>query len=310
MNHSPSNARMGVLYAIVTSCLWGFLAIGLRVVSLHVSSTNIVWVRFGVAFISLAAYCVVYKPTAFRIFKILPWTLLLASAALAANYWGFMKGIELAGPARTQVVIQLGPLLLAFYGFIFLKERPKAIQLWGYVLAGIGLLLFYEQELKTFTGETELLNLGLAAVVFAALTWTLYAILQKRLVKDHSPNSLNLVVYGFAFCLFIPLGDSQELSQLPPWIWGLLILFGLNTLVAYGSLSYALKHAPAYQVSVIITMNPIITLATLSLLHVLQVSWIETELMPFWSWIGTALVLFGAVLAIAGPRLFKRPTPN
>lgn len=295
----------GVLYAIFTACLWGFLAIGLQVASTKVSALNIVWIRFGIAFFVLMMILKVRGELQWSAYRPLPWALLIMSLALAINYYGFMKGVELVGASRTQVVIQLGPILLALYGVLVLKERPAAIQCLGFVLAGLGMVLFYWQELQVFVGNEGQLNLGLALVLMAALAWTLFAILQKGLVKRFPPQVLNLFVYGFAFLAFTPMVEWSGFEDLPTWCWVLLLLFGVNTLFAYGALGCALKYAPAYKVSVIITMNPMITVIVLSILHLMQVDWIDTEAIPLGSWIGTLLVIFGAILAIAGERMLS-----
>ncbi len=70
------------------------------------------------------------------------------------------------------------------------------------------------------------------------------------------------------------------------------------TLVAYVSFALALKYAEANKVSVIITMNPILTFVSMALLEVAAVSWIEFEKFTLLSLAGSALVCGGAVLVI------------
>jgi len=81
---------------------------------------------------------------------------------------------------------------------------------------------------------------------------------------------------------------------------GALILtyLGLNTVLAYGSLSQAIKLTEATRVSVIITLNPIITFVTMAILTRLQVSWIGPENFSIFSIFGALSVLGGAVLVI------------
>ncbi|WP_153633243.1 EamA family transporter [Prolixibacter sp. SD074] len=47
------NTTKGVLLAMTTAFLWGFLAIALKVASTMVDSYTIVWFRFTVAFLAL-----------------------------------------------------------------------------------------------------------------------------------------------------------------------------------------------------------------------------------------------------------------
>ena len=82
---------------------------------------------------------------------------------------------------------------------------------------------------------------------------------------------------------------------------------GANTLVAYGALSLALKYVEANKISLIITMNPILTLALLEVLLWLDVGWFEIRPVGGLAYLGAALVMIGAVLAISrGIRLTSK----
>ena len=81
--------------------------------------------------------------------------------------------------------------------------------------------------------------------------------------------------------------------------WVLLIYLGLNTVLAYGSLAMAIKLTEATRVSVIITLNPIITFVTMAILSRMQVSWIEPETFSLISILGALSVLGGAILVIS-----------
>ena len=110
------NLRKGLLYAVTTAALWGFLAIALKVASAKVDSVTIVWFRFLVAFLSLLIYHLFRSPSELKILIRPPWMLVLAALGLSWNYMGFMLGIQYNGPGNTQVVIQTGPITLALVG--------------------------------------------------------------------------------------------------------------------------------------------------------------------------------------------------
>jgi hypothetical protein len=52
---------------------------------------------------------------------------------LAANYYGFIEGVNLTSPSIAQVFIQLGPVLLAVSGFAFFHEKVSLRQVAGHV---------------------------------------------------------------------------------------------------------------------------------------------------------------------------------
>ena len=86
---------------------------------------------------------------------------------------------------------------------------------------------------------------------------------------------------------------------MPATNWYLLIYLGLNTVLAYGSLALAIKLTEATRVSVIITLNPIITFVTMAILSRMNVSWIEPEAFTLMGVFGALTVLAGALLVIS-----------
>ena len=69
-------------------------------------------------------------------------------------------------------------------------------------------------------------------------------------------------------------------------------------MVAYGCLSFALKYAEANKVSIILTLNPIITFITMAILGFLEVAWIKSEVYTWLTIFGAALVITGAILVV------------
>ena len=135
-------------------------------------------------------------------------------------------------------------------------------------------------------------------MVIAALAWLTYASLQKNLVKNYHSQVLNLVIFGLPALIytpFLPLSDFQGISFSS---WALLIFLGANTIIAYGSLAMAFKYIDVNKVSVIITLNPIITFIVMSILFQLQVTWIETQAIDYKTWAGALLVITGALMVI------------
>ena len=73
-------------------------------------------------------------------------------------------------------------------------------------------------------------------------------------------------------------------------------------MLAYGSLGEALKYAPANKVSVIITLNPIITIISMAILDQFNYEWLGKEMTSPTGYFGAALVLTGAALAVIKKR--------
>lgn len=294
-----SNQLKGVLFASITAFFWGFLAIALKVATQKFEVVNLVWFRFAFAFAMLFIYFLITDKKQLKILLQPPLLLLVAALGLALNYYGFTSGVHHTSPNTAQVVIQFGPISLGLVGFIFFKEKINKTQMIGFGVAFIGLALFYYNQISTILEqEKDLFNLGFFWVIIGALAWLTYASLQKILVKSYDSQVLNLVIFGLPALIYLPFTPFSAFSGISIGDWLLLIFLGANTLIAYGSLSMAFKYADVNKVSVVITLNPIITFITMSILYQLNVSWIDTKPMDLYTWIGALMVISGAVFVV------------
>lgn len=291
----PRRHFRGLLYAGATALLWGVLAIVLKH-SLRIAGVEtIVCFRFLCAFAVLGAGLAARRPARLRILRRPPWLGILAAALLAANYRFYFRGVELAGANSAQVLIQTAPLLFALIGILFFREALTRRQRLGFAVAVAGFVLFYRDRVALQAADMR----GLVAILVAAVTWALWATLQKALThKGFAPQALNLLTYGIAAVLLFPFADFTELSGVDTAGWLVLGFLGLNTLLAYGALGEALKDAPANQVSMIITLNPILTLAVMALLDALEVEWVDPEPVSAMGYAGAAALVTGVALVV------------
>lgn len=293
------NQTKGIIYAAVTAFFWGFLAIALKVAVRKVDPVTIVWFRFVVAFVVLSAWLAYKDRSSFRIFAKPPVLLIVAALALSWNYLGYMFGIHYTTPSNAQLFIQSGPMLLAIAGFVLFKESIKRQQIIGFLIALIGFLFFYHDQLGAFFDSRGTYQTGILLTLSGAAAWAVYAILQKKLVARFPVDSLNLILFILPAIIYFPFVKLEPLLQLH-WTWWLLLVFlGLNTFIAYTSLANALKYLEANKVSIIIILNPMITFITMGILTALDVSWIQHERFSLITLIGAALVFSGAVLVVS-----------
>ncbi|MBN1117812.1 MAG: DMT family transporter [Bacteroidales bacterium] len=296
------NTTKGILFALTTAFFWGFLAIALKVASQRVDAFTIVWTRFAVAFISLFIIFLIKDRTQLRILLKPPRKSIYAALGLAVNYIGYMLGIKYTSPSNAQVVIQIGPVILATAGILLFKEKIKKAQVAGFVIVIIGFTLFYSQQLKDMFFLPGDFNKGVLFTVMGAVAWSVYAIFQKYLVRDYPPQTLNLVIFGLPALLYLPLVNFHQLASLSFSWWLLLIFLGINTLIAYGGMTGALKYLEANKVSTIIINNPIITFVTMAILAYFEVDWIINENFSPLVWAGAFLFIGGAVIVIRAGR--------
>lgn len=294
----------GVLFASITAITWGFLVIALKKSTTIMDPLTIVWFRFLVAFLILFVYYLFKKPSYLKILRNPPIYLVIASLGLGINYIAFLYGIKLTTASSAQVIIQIGPIFLGFVGLVFFKEKISLRQGIGFLIAGIGLFIFYRDNINKLVGDADMYKMGVLWVVVAAMAWVVYATFQKQLVKTYPAQQMNLFIFGLPVLLFLPFIKPSSLLELDFTNWMLMIYLGVNTLIAYGFLALAFKYLEANKISVIITMVPIITFILIGLLTYFEVSWIEPEELTIRGIFAALLVVVGAVTAVA----FAKPT--
>lgn len=292
----------GILFALTTAFFWGFLAIALKVSAGILEPVTIVWFRFLLAFLVLFMFFAVRKPAHLSILAKPPVLLIVASIGLAINYLGFLYGVKLTTPGTAQVVIQLGPISLGLVGFFFFREKISIRQGFGFLLAGIGLFLFYNENVSNMTGDENLFNMGILWVVIAAMAWVVYATLQKTLTRTYPAQQLNLIIFGLPAILYLPFVNLSGFRDLTSGEWLLMIYLGMNTLIAYGSLAMAFKYLEASKISIIVTMNPILTFIIMGILAWMEVAWIEPERLSGTGIAAAMLVIAGTMMAVARAR--------
>lgn len=296
----------GVIYAAITAFLWGLLAIGLKVAVQVVDPVTIVWLRFSIAFIFILGWQLYKSPGSVKILIRPPLLLLLAAVALSYNYLGFMLGIFYTTPSNAQLFIQAGPLLLALSGLIFFQERFARIQYVGFIVAVSGFSFFYGDQLRAFFDGKDQYNLGVLLTLSGAVAWTVYAVLQKILVRKYPPVLLNLFLFGFPTLIYLPFIDPSPLLSLNPAWWLLMLFLGGNTLISYSTLAESFRYLEASKVSVIIFLNPIITFILMGILTHLQVEWITHERFSLLTLAGAFLVISGAYLVVRNKKRHLR----
>jgi len=295
----------GVFYAGMAAVMWAVLAVALKVSSNRIDSATIVCFRFLLAFFILLIYMLIRYPREVKILFKPPWMLVIGSIGLAWNFYGYMQGVHLTTPINAQVYIQNGPVLFALGGIFIYKEKITWIHIAGFLVVILGYILFYFEQMGAASANGPLYFKGVLLILSAGVTWAVYAILQKFLINSYTPNQLNLFIFGFCSILFLPFARFHQLENLPVSDWLLMIHHGLNTIFAYGSIALAIKYTEANKVSLIVTLNPILTVIIMYFLGVAGVNWIAPEHFSVMSTVGATLALSGAAFVVFFTRRTK-----
>jgi len=288
----------GILLVLVTTTLWGLLPIFLKIALTEFSAATIAWFRFAFAFFVLFAFLACKGESPRAILLRPPKLGLLAGAALAANYLGVTLAVQFSGPSNVAILIQFAPVILVLVGVFIFRENLTRRQYLGLLIAAVGFGLFFVDQ-RANVAQLALYSSANSYVMFAGAVWVVYMVCQKILSRDFSPQSLNLLVYGVASILLAYPVTWAEFNGVDWTAWLFLIFLGFNTLFAYGALAEAVKIVPITLISILITLNPLITLLAMLVFPAYSSGRLAQDPTQTLGYIGAVVAVIGVVLVVA-----------
>ncbi len=305
MEKATRNPVAGFFFSLLAAGMWGVLPVTLKELLRGMDAQTIVWYRFLVAAALLAPWLAwqgrLPLPRQFR--GTAGWWLLLAAAGLCGNYFLFAFALNFINGETAEAVIQLTTLFLIFGGVLFYGEPFSIAQKLGTALIVLGMALFFNDRLQELLDLGSEQTIGVLIVLAAAVTWTIYALLQKKLHGDFSSAQVLLFIYLFSTLVLLPFIDPGTLLSLDGPQLGLLAFCCLNTLIAYGAFAEALKFWDASKVSAVLVVAPLFTIGTLKLVVYINPEYAFSDRLTLLSIGGAVLLVLGSALtAIVVPK--------
>jgi len=288
--------RLGVALALVTVLIWGLLPMALKLLVRTMDPVTVTWVRFLGAGTLMAAVGRRGRRPALRRAPRLYALLLLATLGMCGNFALYLAGLRLTSPGTAQLVTQLSPLFLMAGSMLLFGERFCRQQWLGLVVLLGGLGLYFGARLTEPGSGLEGTWPGVVLVVAGAASWAVYALAQKQLLRDFTPDFVLLFVYLVGSFVLLP-GASPSLLLAQPWPrLALLAATIVVTLVSYRCFSGALQHLEGSRVGVVISLTPLVTLTGVAVAGRLMPAFVQPERLG-------ALGLTGALLVVGGSAL-------
>jgi drug/metabolite transporter (DMT)-like permease len=183
--------------------------------------------------------------------------LLIGVSFYVVGNGALIVGLRFLSATTDALLLNLVPLLVLVAGVIWLKEMPTHLQLAGVVIGVLGGVLFFSPGLSA--GEP----LGLAIVTVGLLGNAAYGLLGRALAREGRVDTLSLTAIPLALGSLLLLPCALLIEGIPPFVpqaWVLVVLLAvINTAVAYVLYNHALKVLAAFEVSVILSINPLVT---------------------------------------------------
>lgn len=296
---SPSRPR-GIALAIVTAAVWGTVPIAGKVALGGITSPALSALRLALA-TAFMAVLLVRRGSAPP--RRPPGLAVLAGVFLGINYVAYMWGLERAGAATAQVVIQTAPLFLVVLGVFVLGERLRKRQILGTAAALAGVFLVSWKETSTRPGS----EVGVAFIVVAALAWGVYAAAHKRLGRDHASGASMTWIFAVAALLNLPLAATGTARSADAAQIAAIAYLCVNTVVAYWCFAEALRHIDASLAAVICTLGPVVTFGILAITNRMDQTRIPHEPLGWLTFAGAALVICGVSATVSARPRADRP---
>ncbi len=308
MNRSPQNPTLGLSFALVAAALWGMLPVALKELLAGMDASTIVWYRFLIAGVVLCGWLAYRRqiPNLLRVDAWIRWCLLFAAAGLCLNYFLFNYSLVFVNGETSEAVIQLTTLFLIMGGVLFYKEPFFGIQKLGTGLIILGLILFFHDRFAELSNPQSAQTIGVFIVFISAVSWTVYALLQKHLLQTFSSVQILFVIYMFSILALFPFVSPLVVLELSAFQWALLIFCCVNTLVAYGCFAEALNIWDASKVSAVLALAPLFTIGALKLTVFFVPDYAHSDRLNFIAIIGALLLVVGSVLAALMPAISQR----
>jgi drug/metabolite transporter (DMT)-like permease len=303
--HRTSGRRgLGLALAFLTMSLWGALPLALKGVLRQMDAVTITWYRFTLSTLLLVAFLGWRRRLPpLRTLGRSTWGLLaVATVFLAANYYGYIVGLDFTTAADAQVLIQLAPLLLALGGIFVFDEHFTPLQWLGLGVLVVGLGLFFGAQLDALVDASDRYLRGAAVMVFAAVSWAVYGLAQKQLLRSLSSQGVMLCIYAGCVLIFLPLSAPAGVAALDGTGLALLGFCAVNTALAYGAFAESLQHWEASRVSAVLALTPLATLAFGEAAHAWWPGLDVGGPLPTASVLGAVVVVAGSLITSLGGR--------
>lgn len=219
---------------------------------------------------------------------------------LVINYVFNVLGLKYLSPGSVQVFMQVAPFALMVGGILLYKEKFSRLQLWGASSLLLGLGLFFNQRLPQIIASQTEDPVGILFIIIAAITWAGYALCQKSLMKSMSAMQLTLIIYVIGSLMLLPfthLGAITAMNSQQGWA---LLFCCLNTFVAYGAFTEAMRVWYASRVSAVIATAPVFTFLSVAVAEQLYPGSFEQPPLGPLAILGAIMVIGGSVMAALG----------
>ena len=185
---------------------------------------------------------------------------LCALTGIAINQLLFIKGLSLTYSIHASLLMLTTPILITLIAAWFLKEKLNNYKIAGLVFGILGAAILISAG--NSGGNAKDVLCGDVLIIINAISYTIYFVLVKPLMKEYNPVTVIRIIFTFGFFMIIPFCWNEfqqvpwQLYDLTAYILLALIVFG-GTFLAYLFNVYGIKILGASMAGTYIYSQPV-----------------------------------------------------
>lgn len=229
--------------------------------------------------------------------KDIPRFILCSMFGITINQLFFFHGLSLSSSINSGIIMTTNPLLVVIAGYFLVQEKIGLTKLFGIGIGASGAILLTVTG-KTTAGES---SLGDIYLFLNAISYAIYLVLAKPLMKKYSPFTTITYFFTFGFVLVLLYPPTiietmnVSLTAIPIEIWAKIVyvLVGV-TFFTYLLTMYGLKFLSPSTSSSYIYFQPVLVILFTYIFVYTGLSEVELQTIT-WQKVGYMCVIFVGV---------------
>lgn len=242
---------LAILQAILVTFLWSTSWILIKRNIHEIPPLTFAGLRYSIAFLILVPGLWKQRAEVFSL-SVKEWRRLIV---LGLVFYTLTQGGQFLALKHLEAVsfsllLNFTTLLVAFFGIIFLRERPSSLQWWGIAIFILGVFIYFFPAIKP---QGRILGFGLAG--FTVFANAIATVLGRSVNRNGtiSPLVVTVISMGVGAILLLGLGlVFQGFPPISPQVWiSIAWLAVVNTAFAFFLWNKALRRLSAVESSII-----------------------------------------------------------
>lgn len=253
--------------AIIAVVIWGAGFVFTKYALSYFTPVFVVFVRFAIGLVILGFTVISRNEFKFPNYRELPYLIITGFIGVTFHQWLQATGLVTASATTSAWIVSIIPVFTFILGLIFLRERGTPINWLGIILSFMGIIWVISQGRPISSFSKTFVTYGDILIFISAINWAVFSILSRRGLKKYPPALMMFYIMFFGLVFsglwlltsqngFLSSGNGNVLEA----IVSLLALGLFGSGLAYIFWYDALKVLPAYQLSIFIYLEPIVTM--------------------------------------------------